>query len=162
VDADRNERLQGLYEEHGRKLLAYALSITRHRESAEDAVHGAIARLASRPWLPRRLAPYAYRCVRNAAIDACRRNGRRRETVFDAGAVADEPGDAALLPHLESLLERLSPDEREAIVLHAIDGLAFREVAAVRRRSINTVASHYRRGLQKLRQLWSETENGAS
>jgi RNA polymerase sigma factor (sigma-70 family) len=69
------DALRRLYESNARELYAYALSLTGHVHTAEDAVHGAMARVLAR-WLPpRELRPYLFRCVRNAALDAARRNG---------------------------------------------------------------------------------------
>ncbi len=52
---------------------------------------------------------------------------------------------------LYQALDQLSDDERESIVLKIHQGMTFREIAAVRGVSINTAASWYRRGLDKMR-----------
>lgn len=149
----RRARLQQFYAENRQGLFTYALSLTGNRAAAEDAVHSAILRLLRRPWLPRELRPYAYRCVRNSAIDEWRRRQPRddEQTIFAA-----ETPDPALTEHLTMLLAQLAGDEREVIVLKVYDGLTFREIAAVKRCSLNTVASQYRRGMEKLRALYQE------
>jgi DNA-directed RNA polymerase specialized sigma24 family protein len=68
MDNPRLAVIQELYEQHRQGLFAYALSLTGNRVAAEDAVHTAIQRLVRRPWLPRHLKPYAFRCVRNVSV----------------------------------------------------------------------------------------------
>jgi RNA polymerase sigma factor (sigma-70 family) len=57
---------------------------------------------------------------------------------------------------LPQLLTQLSEDERETIVLKVFDGMTFQEIADLREASSNTVASWYRRGMEKLKALWTE------
>lgn len=90
------ELLRDLYRRHRQGLFTLALSVTRCRARAEDAVHEAFVRLCTRR--PRDVddAPadpvaYAYRMVRHAAIDQVRRywpggNRTRVAADHDAGA----------------------------------------------------------------------------
>ena len=52
---------------------------------------------------------------------------------------------------LESALSILEEDERTIIILHAVSGLRFSEIAQNLSRPISTVMSRYHRGLKKLR-----------
>jgi RNA polymerase sigma-70 factor (ECF subfamily) len=101
------------------------------------------------------LRPYVFRCVRNAAIDEHR--VRAREAQYDSPFAIDESRnnghDPALQHQLADLLLTLSDDERESIMLKIYSGMTFNEIAATRSVSINTAASWYRRGLEKLRAL---------
>ena len=47
----------------------------------------------------------------------------------------------------------LSDDERETIVQHLYADLTFQEIADLRERPIGTIASWYRRGIEKLKGL---------
>jgi RNA polymerase sigma-70 factor (ECF subfamily) len=51
---------------------------------------------------------------------------------------------------LRQALERLPAEFREVIVLHEIEGLAYREIAAVAEIPLGTVMSRLARGRQKL------------
>jgi RNA polymerase sigma-70 factor (ECF subfamily) len=44
-------------------------------------------------------------------------------------------------------------NQREVLILKILEGLTFREIAAANGESINTIASRYRYGLEKLRAL---------
>lgn len=57
---------------------------------------------------------------------------------------------------VERLLQTLSEDERECITLKIYGSMTFKEIAAIRGVSINTAASWYRRGLQKLKTVFEK------
>ncbi len=152
MDHEGIATVREFYEEHGQALFTYALALTRQAATAEDAVHDAICRLLGRARLPAELRPYVFRCVRNAAVDARRRQRPSEEVgVLDLVAGSDVSFDRALVAQIGQLLFELPQDEMEAIVLHIFDGLTFREVASVKQVPLNTAASWYRRGLLKLR-----------
>ena len=149
--------IRDFYESNRRELFAYALSLTRNEEAAEDVVHSAFCRLLKRRRLPVELRPYAFRCVRNATIDLLRRNHRpARESVFELPDSTDPAAALAQRCHADELLEAVSPDERECIVLKLYVGMTFREIAQTRQVPINTAASWYRRGIEKMRALVEE------
>ncbi len=54
---------------------------------------------------------------------------------------------------VQQCLERLTDAERENIILKIYCGLTFKEIAAVDGTSNNTVASRYRRSLEKMRTM---------
>ncbi len=150
------ERLHALYAESRQELFTYALSITRNREVAEDAVHAVFERLLRSDRLPAELRPFVFRAVRNAAYDTLRRDRVRTDSVFVLAASADDADvvqDALGAADLQTLLDQLTPDERETIVLKTYGGLTFHEIAEVRGQPLPTVASWHRRGLERLRTL---------
>ena len=152
----RTEHIRRFYEDHRQGLFSYALTLTGDAARAEDAVHAAIERLLARPLLPFNLKLFTYRCVRNAAVSAWRKHEARRDTYFDFEAVPAAASEPARAERLESALAQLDPDEREAVTLKIFEQMTFREIAAIRGANQNTVASHYRRGLEKLRTLCAE------
>lgn len=155
------QRLAELYLQQRRQLFACALAVTRCPERAEDAIHDAFCRLAARPVEAENLRAYVFRAVRNAAIDQFRRQGaplaELDETIFDPG-----PDPAALASESEfkgrvaAALGRLSPDERETIVQRLWGELTFREIAELRAAPLGTVATWWRRGLARLREILEE------
>ena len=54
---------------------------------------------------------------------------------------------------LEKILSKLGADYREVLVLHYQEEMTFTEIAQILNKSINTVKSHHRRALIKLRKL---------
>ncbi|MES2409771.1 MAG: RNA polymerase sigma factor [Patescibacteria group bacterium] len=53
--------------------------------------------------------------------------------------------------NLEKLLTTLHPDQKSVIILHISEDMTFDEISKVLRKPLNTIKSHYRRGLEKLR-----------
>jgi RNA polymerase sigma-70 factor (ECF subfamily) len=153
VDSQGLRRVREFYEEQVQSLFSYALALTRCRAAAEDAVHEAVCRILSRSTPPDDLRPYAFRCVRNAAIDA-RRRQRPSEpvSVLDLEGTTDGNLERVLFAQVEEHLLALPTDEMEAVLLHLVDGLTFREIAGVKGAPLNTVASWYRRGVERLRE----------
>jgi RNA polymerase sigma-70 factor (ECF subfamily) len=152
--------LANLYARHRQGLFTHALLITRSVEAAEDAVHDAFARMCARPPPPDLADPvaYAFVAVRAAAIDQCRRARVRRDapaplvSIFaDDGGPAHDAQESERCQWVQAALERLAPEEREAIVLRFYAGLAFHQIAQVTGEPLATVASRYRRSLAKLR-----------
>lgn len=151
--------LHALYVENRQELYTYALSITGNREAAEDAIQGVFERLLRGDGVPARLRPYVFRSVRNAAYDAWRRGKVRADSIFELAAAIDSAGAESRAPgrteDLGPLLQQLSSDERESIVLKIYSGLTFQQIAEIRGVSLPTVASWYRRGLERLKILLS-------
>ena len=150
-------KLEKIYDQFGRQFFTCAYGVTGCPGLAEDAVHEAFCRGFRLSYVPDNLKAYMFRSVRNAAIDKIR---QRKHTVnlsddyyiFDSGGgpvqqaeINQFKKDAAVA------LLSLSINERETIVEHLYSGLTFQEIADVRERSIGTVTSWYRRGLEKLR-----------
>ena len=154
MNAGDIDALHALYVDYRRQLFTYALSITGNREAAEDVVHAVFERLLRGGQLPDDLLPYVLRCIRNAAYDAGRRSRVRADSIFFLETAAEtETGRAGSGADIEPLLQQLSADEREAIVLKIYNGLTFHQIAALRQVPVSTVASWHRRGLERLRTL---------
>lgn len=59
-------------------------------------------------------------------------------------------------------LDELSDDQREVLLLSAVQGLSHEEIAATRGMALGTVKSHARRALLRLRSLLGEGQVGAA
>lgn len=142
-----------LYDLHGAALYRYALMLLADAAAADDAVQQVFTTLLRRG--PARLnspAHYLRRAVRNECYSALRR--RRAEAEVDRPLlepVAPEPRTPDERIGLERALRRLPAEQREVIHLHVFEGLTFLELSDELGLSINTVASRYRYGLEKLR-----------
>jgi RNA polymerase sigma factor (sigma-70 family) len=148
--------LDDLYRQHRRPLLLTAWNILRCPSLAEDAVHSAFAGLAGLREPPHEPKLYAFRAVRNAALDLVQVRGRRREEPIPADVhrascefLAD--GDDSLAA-LAAALETLDTLAREVVELHVHAALTFQEIGALLEQPLPTVASRYRRALEKLRE----------
>ena len=144
------DELRDLYRTDRARLLAFARGLCGDLETAEDALQSAFERLLRRSSPPTELRPFVYRCVRNAAIDACRRRNHRQPEppVANAAALhADLDTDLEVLLALQSLPRR----ERVVVVLCLVAGFTANEAGGLLGVSPNTVSTRRRRGLERLR-----------
>ncbi len=148
--------LDELYRQYRRSLFLMAWNILRCSSLAEDAVHSAFVRLAELRKMPRGPKLYAFRAVRNAAVDLSRNRARRREEPIGLQPAPQIGGplssDDELLVVVSAAIDLLDDAAREIVELHLHSGLTFREIASVLDEPLQTIASRYRRALEKLRQ----------
>ena len=151
--------LEILYDQFGRQMLACAYAVTGCRDLAEDAIHEAFCRLLQLVQPPRDLKAYAFRAVRNAALDLVR---RRRGEPFEDDAFfdpADDPRRSAEKAEFErrvqDALARMTEPDREVIVQHLYGELTFREIAELLDLPLGTVTTRYQRAIIRLRDFLS-------
>ncbi|HDT12972.1 MAG TPA: sigma-70 family RNA polymerase sigma factor [Candidatus Aminicenantes bacterium] len=154
--------LEDLYDRHGEALYRYLVFKLGSTEDAQDVLQEAFCRFARydlRWRLVRDPRAFVFRVARNEANRFLRRKlGRREgEKMIASGraghlaAVFAAPEDPALASLLR-LAGELPAEQREALFLKVFDGLTFKEIGAVCGVSVNTAASRYRYGIEKLRQ----------
>ncbi len=102
---------------------------------------------------------FLLRLAHNAAVDAVRRReARQRRVDAVAGemagvfAPASEPDELAIREALDAALGELPSEQRAVVHLKLWEGLTFEAIAAALDIPLNTAASRYRYGLDKLRQ----------
>ena len=154
------------------RLVRYVRSLLREAADmdAEDVVHDVIARLLERPDTSPPLdewGAYVMRSLRNRVIDRRRARGasvsldddaqegtRLIDLLQDIGETAveqlqTEEGRKALF----TALAALSEVERNVIISHEFEGIAFSDLSAQWQIPQNTLLSHKSRGIKKLRKL---------
>ena len=149
---------RGLYERHGRALLAYACALLRDPSAAEDVLHQVFLNvLRGKAAIDGDPVPYLFRAIRNTALNHIRGQSREVE-LAGAGVWLESPdGSTEESLALQSALATLPAEQREVVVLKIWGQLTFEEAAAVIGVSPNTAASRYRYGLEKLKEIWKRT-----
>ena len=134
----------------------FALSLTHHREEAEDLVQETWLNLSRRYGCIESL-PVLFTSIRNLFIDQCRHKklayfeSLDQPDVHDVASVpADEP---CLKGELGKLLAKLNPGEREVIFLHYYMGHTAEEISRMTGQPRGTVLSLLHRSVAKLRKL---------
>jgi RNA polymerase sigma-70 factor (ECF subfamily) len=146
--------LAELFDLTASRALRYAKALTRNAEDAEDALQGAMVRVAANPRaLTRAWHPWAYllRIVRNEALKIVHRKRAEQFVSLVAEAWSEDQldeGDSRRF--VRQALERLPANQSEVVVLKIWEGMTFAEIAVVLEESPNTAASRYRYALQKL------------
>jgi RNA polymerase sigma factor (sigma-70 family) len=148
------QQLTRLLDEHGAALVLYA---QQWCETPEDIVQEALLSLMRQPQAPENIVGWLYRVVRNAAVDASRRQ-RRRSRREAAAACRGEPWFAAAddqrldAAEATAALAQLPIEQRETVVARVWGGLSLKEIAELSGSSTSTVHRRYQAGLAALRE----------
>jgi RNA polymerase sigma factor (sigma-70 family) len=140
-----------------------ARGLTGRHEDAEDVVQDAFLRAFSAIDTLRgeTAKPWVLKIVRNTAMTWLTRRGNAAAPVADEEAIerACEPSagpEAQVLAACDrelvcGALEEIAPEFREALVLRELEGLSYKEIAAITGAPIGTVMSRLARGREWLK-----------
>jgi len=138
---DRDRAFELLYTAYRGRIFTFLLRISGSSDTADDLAqdtfvkaHGAIGRLSG----DQKLLPWLYRIANNTAIDHLRRRKRfawlpwadlhgtslepQAEDTHAATRIRSEIGD---------VLRQLPPDNAAALLLHALEGYSYEEIAQI-------------------------------
>ncbi len=154
---------RALFDRYSPRLMGYFVRTVGRREIAADLVQQTFlqlhrARADFRPGA--RVSPWLWTIARNVGRMYLRGQARRPEAQFDP----DRHGEPSTAPRVSSPTDRLvrralselNPGQREVVVLHWYEGLAFREIAEVVGASTSAVKLRAHRAYAKLRERLRE------
>jgi len=156
-------KLERLYDEHAQALFAFLLNFTRDKDDTRDVLQEVFVKLARQPELLRGVREeraFLIRLAHNAAIDLMRRRTTRdrHHEAFGADAETlspfapvDDHDEQAFRAELSAALSELPPEQRAVVHLKLWENLTFEQIADALDIPLNTAASRYRYGLDKLR-----------
>lgn len=147
------DALARLYREAGTGIYAYALSLLKNRHDAQDVLQDTFLAVwnSAGSYRPQG-KPMAW--LMTIARNLCYKqlNRAQRLLPLEEGEICTAPGldpEEALL--LQSCMQRLTQEERQIVVLHAVAGWKHRQIGDFLALPLSTVLSKYHRALQKLR-----------
>jgi len=139
------------------RLRRYARALAGNRDDADDLVQDTLERAWSRAALWRNVADmraWLFAIMHNLHVDALRR-GRLAVVALDddaPDAVAPPPQAArAVVLDLQAALERLPSEQREVLLLVALEDMAYADIARTLGIPLGTVMSRLSRGRERLR-----------
>jgi RNA polymerase sigma-70 factor (ECF subfamily) len=154
--------LAQLYDGHAQALFAFLLNLTRNESDTRDVLQELFIKLARQPDLlsgVRDDRAFLLRLAHNSAVDLMRRRGTREKNYeqlaadsASAFAPSTDPDERAFRAALAAALGELPPDQRAVVHLKLWEGLTFEAIADTLDLPLNTAASRYRYGLDKLRE----------
>ncbi|MBX0289315.1 RNA polymerase sigma factor [Hymenobacter sp. HSC-4F20] len=173
VKAGQIEKMGLLFERYHRALFAFFYHANGHSAASEDLVQNVFYRMLKyrhtftgegefRTWM--------YHLARNVLADAAKKHkaSRYHQDVADwtekiAGAsTADgslqQAQDVALL---HRALARLSPDQREVLVLSRFQELKYEQIAQLLDTTVGAVKVRAHRALCQLKEIYLKLENGS-
>jgi RNA polymerase sigma-70 factor (ECF subfamily) len=153
--------LERLYDEHAPALFAFVLNSTRHESDTRDVLQELFIKLARHPELlrdVRELRGFLLRLSHNLAVDFIRRRATRdrnheqlAEQFVNVFAASAEPDEQAFQQALAVALGELPEDQRAVVHLKLWEHLTFERIAEILDIPLNTAASRFRYGIDKLR-----------
>ena len=141
------------------RLRRFGLALTGSATDADELVQSTCERVLRRVGQLRdqtRLDAWIYGIMRNMWIDEVRaRRVRRHDDLTAAAEVIGSDGEAAAEGHItlaavRRTLAQLSVEQRTVMVLVCVDGLSYKEAAAVLDIPVGTVMSRLSRGRREL------------
>ena len=136
--------------------------IARHTADADDLVQITLERALLRldQWrADTRLESWMFTIMKNAWIDEVRARGRRARVLAPAEAgenVGDCSAEAQVTAmSVEAAMARLPDDQRIAVGLVLVEGLSYKEAAAVAEIPMGTLTSRLARGREALMRMLS-------
>jgi RNA polymerase sigma-70 factor (ECF subfamily) len=142
------------------RLRRFARSVTRHREDADDLVQVAVERALRHldQWQDgTRLDSWLFRIMKNAWIDEVRARARRDDVLApeEAGEHVgySDSGRRIARLSIEAAMARLPEEQRMAVSLVLVEGLPYKEAAAVLDVPIGTLTSRLARGRDALQAM---------
>ena len=151
----RREALDALYSAYKSRIYTFLLRFLADPELADDVTQDAFTKAFSAlPKLERgtKVLPWLYRIASNTAIDHLRR--KKRLTWIRMGAVqhtphephaADQSGTVGEREHVQAVLRTLPPENAVALLLHALEGYSYKEIAEIQGASLTAVRSRIAR-----------------
>jgi RNA polymerase sigma-70 factor, ECF subfamily len=150
-----------LYDKHAPALFAFLLNLLRNEADTFDVMQELFIKLGRRPALlegVREERGFVLRLAHNAAIDLIRRNDARERNYDQLAreqtllfAKSPDPDEQIFREKLAEALGELPPDQRAVVHLKLWEKLTFEAIADTLEIPLNTAASRYRYGLDKLR-----------
>ncbi len=151
------------------KLHAFARVLTRNREQAEDLVHDSVVRAlrAQASFMPgTNMVAWMCTILRNQHISGLRRRKFDALPIDDLSAALGNVGPdqyhAVELKEVRHALLKLSPQHREVVLLVAVTGLGYGDVAEICGCPIGTVKSRLNRARADLRRLLTDRGNAVA
>ena len=158
----RIEAFDALYAAFAGRLRGYLLSLCRDATLADDLLQETFMQIhrSRRTYQPGRpVTPWVYAIARNVYLMKRRSAGRRmrfEEALAADSRTSDGPRDAlgtiAEGDAVRRALREVPPDQRQALLLHHVEGWSFVEIAARLGIRVNAAKTRAFRGMKKMRE----------
>lgn len=149
-----NDIVAVIYDRYAQGMFSVLTAICRTQADAEDALQETFLKLAQgRINKAADLRAYLYTVARHEAYNLLRRKKRECPMHILPERIAD-PATGTV--EWQELLHTLPVEQREVIAMKVYEEMTFDEIASIVGASSNTVASRYRYGIAKLREVMKE------
>ena len=154
--------LDQLYHQTERTLYAFNMSLTRDHDAAVELLQDTYLKVMSAAHLYQPMGKplaWLFTIAKNLYYSKYRKESRVIQ--LEPELIANDQRfsyvtDAEDKLVLETVLKRLTEEEREIVMLHAVSGMKHQEIADSLGLKLSTTLSKYRRALEKLRTYLEE------
>ena len=150
----QKEALSQLYELMYNDVFRYIFSIVNSREYAQDLAHDTFLHIyknAKQYQTKGHPTAWIMTISRNVTYMSLRKTNREKTVHYDIDQIDESMGMIHDKILIEKMLNTLTMQEREIIVLHVVEGLTFREIAYIMDCKLSTVLNKYHRSIKKLK-----------
>ena len=140
-------------------IYRYIYSIVKSKEMAQDLTHDTFIQIYKNIHLYKENGhPKAWIITisRNITYMSFRKHNREQVVDYEIDAVDEGMKDIHDKMMIRVLLDKLSVEEREIIILHVVEGLTFKEISEIMEMKLTTVLNKYHRSLKKLKKSLEE------
>ncbi|MBL8708966.1 MAG: sigma-70 family RNA polymerase sigma factor [Rhodospirillaceae bacterium] len=143
-------------------MKAFAVTLTRNRQAADDLVHDTVVRALSRQELftpGTNLKAWLFTIMRNLYINSIRASQRSRMVDIDddllpnLASVAPNQEHSLVLKELFHAINALNPDQREVLSLVVGQDMSYEEAAEICGCPIGTIRSRLARARRELERM---------
>lgn len=164
----QRDALDALYSAYKSRIYTFLLRFLGDPELADDVTQEAFTKAFSAlPKLERgtKVLPWLYKVASNTAIDHVRRRkrfiwiriGAMQNTPLEPHA-ADESGAVGEREHVQAVLRTLPPENAVALLLHALEGYSYKEIAEIQGASLTAVRSRIARARSAFKEGYATTD----
>lgn len=155
------DALRNLYEAVSVSVYGFVLSIVKSKDDADDVLQDTFLKIYSNAADYRakgKPLAWIFTIARNAALSRLRE--RSRTDSFENSQ--SEPIDFSSVENteqrilLEMIFKNLADEEQQILMLHAVSGMKYREIASFMDIPLNTVLSKYHRAAKKIKERITE------
>lgn len=151
IAENNKDALAQLYKQTSAGVYAYALSILKNSHDAEDVLQDCYLciRTAAKTYEPcGKPMAWILTITKHLCLKILERKKYTAALTYDQAAQRPDPNDKLII---EACLRILSDTERQIVVLHAVSGIKYREIAQIMELPLPTVLSKYHRALKKMK-----------
>ena len=162
-ETDRAADLEVIMSQYEAPLLRYAARILNDPDAAQDVVQNTFIKLCKR-WKDdappaKQLKGWLYRVTHNHAVDHIRRESRMRilhQAHAEEVATSYAPKQSRQLQKEDAMnlalqhLRKLKPEEQQVVLLRLQEGLSYKEISEVTKRSEGNVGCILHHAVKKL------------
>jgi RNA polymerase sigma factor (sigma-70 family) len=155
--------LSVLFERYYVKLYNFMLKLTFNRAVSQDLTQNLFYRIIKYRHTFRddhTFKSWIYQLARNVHFDYCKQQKKLADRYTQVEEyeenVADEKGsfDEEEYERLDKALAKLSPDQKEIIVLSRFQGLKYEEISTIQNLSVPAIKVQMHRAIKHLRQIY--------